>query len=434
MSPTGAACIPASPGIFVSTGVAMAVRPIILLVATLDTKADECMYLKNRMEEHGCEVLVMDTGTLNACENRAEIPRDAVARAGGMAYEDMLETKNKALCIGVMMRGSAVFAKELHACGRLDGIIGIGGAQGTDICTSAMRELPFGVPKFMVSTVASGRATFGPYVGTKDIIMMHSVADIQGINFLTRTVFDNAAAAICGMVRVNRGNGNPSHAAIGMSMLGTTTPGAMHAHGILQRHGYDAIAFHQNGTGGAAMEDLILEGRFKGVLDINLHELGDAVAGGLHGAIKDYRLKSAAKRGIPQVVAPGSVNYAVWGPEKTLGRKLRSRKYIVHNPQLTLVRISVPELRKTAEIIAERLSAAKGPVHVFIPTKGFSYPDREGGPHWEPESNEVFIKTLRKKLGPGIPYDELDYHINDREFIDAAVGTLLNMLKAKGSH
>jgi uncharacterized protein (UPF0261 family) len=214
-----------------------------------------------------------------------------------------------------------------------------------------------------------------------------------------------------------------------MSMLGTTTPGAMRAYRILLEQGYDAVAFHQNGTGGIAMEDLIREGRFKAALDINLHEIGDAVAGGLHAAIRDYRLTSAGELGIPQVIAPGSINYAVWGPESTLTPELRSRRYIIHNPQLTLVRISHDELRETAEITAERISRSKGPVHVYIPLKGLSYPDREGGGHWEPEGDEIFFKTLKKNIDPRIPYDELDMHINDPEFIDIAVGELLRMLE-----
>lgn len=407
----------------------MARVPTILVIATLDTKAEECRYIKRRAEEAGCAALIMDTGTLNGADFGADITRREVAKAGGDSLEAVLATGDKGKCIRVMMRGCAALAKDLYHQGRYDGVIGIGGAQGTDIGTAAMRELPFGVPKFMISTVASGRATFGPYVGTKDVIMMHSVADIQGINFLTREVFDNAVAAVAGMIRKAPAAPDADRPAVGMSMLGTTTPGAMRAHAILLKNGYDAVAFHQNGTGGIAMEDLTREGRFKAVLDINLHELGDAVAGGLHGAIRDYRLKSAAELGVPQVVAPGSVNYAVWGPENTLSPELRSRKYIVHNPQLTLVRISAEELRKTAEIVAERLSAAKGPVHLYMPLRGFSFPDREGGPHWDPELNGLFIETLKKNLSPRVPYDELDMHINDPGFIDIAVGGLLEMLK-----
>jgi uncharacterized protein (UPF0261 family) len=402
--------------------------PVILILATLDTKSEEAMYIKRRVEREGARALVMDTGILNGRDFGGDINRTEVARAGGLELEELLK-RDKGECIRGMMRGCAALAVDLYRKGAFDGVIGIGGAQGTDIGTAAMRELPFGVPKFMVSTVASGKAIFGPYVGTKDIIMMHSVADIQGINFLTRTVFDNAAAAVCGMVRKSPGQEEKKSEAIAMSMLGTTTPGAIRAHKLLVEQGYEVAAFHQNGTGGIAMEDLIREGRFRAVLDINLHELGDSVAGGMHAAIRDYRLTAAGELGIPQVIAPGSINYAVRGPLPTLTPELLSHKYIVHNPQMTLVRLSRDELKTTAKIMAERVSRAGGPLHVYVPLRGLSYPDREGGAHWEPESNEVFFKTLKENIDPRIPYDEVDMHINDPEFIDLAVGKLLALLK-----
>jgi uncharacterized protein (UPF0261 family) len=402
--------------------------PAILIIATLDTKSEEAVYIKKRIELAGCKALVMDTGILNGQNFAGDVKRAEVARAGGIPFEE-LSGKDKGTCIQVMRRGCAALTADLYRKGAFAGVIGIGGAQGTDIGTAAMRELPFGVPKFMVSTVTSGRATFGPYVGTKDIIMMHSVADIQGINFLTRTVFDNAVAAVCGMVSLPARKDEKNRETIAMSMLGTTTPGAIRAHKLLVEQGYEVVAFHQNGTGGIAMEDLIREGRFKGVLDINLHELGDSVAGGLHAAIRDYRLTTAGEMGIPQVIAPGSINYAVWGTESTLTPELRSHRYIIHNSQLTLVRLSHDELKVAAKIVAERISRARGPVHVYIPLKGLSYPDQEDGGHWDPEGNEIFFRTLRESIDVRIPYDELDMHVNDPEFIDLAVGRLLAMLK-----
>ena len=403
--------------------------PVVLVIVTLDTKADEAAYLKRRIELHGCKALIMDAGILGGNNFGGDIVRTEVAKAGGWVLEELVNQETH-VRIGTMIKGCAVLCAELYKKGAFQGVISIGGAQGTDIGTAGMRELPFGVPKFMVSTVASGRAIFGPYVGTKDVIMMHSVADIQGINFLTRTVFDNAVASVCGMLTKPPEEVNPDERPpVALSMLGSTTAGAMRAHQILMDKGYNAIAFHQNGTGGIAMEDLIRENRFKAVLDINLHEIGDAVAGGLHGAIKDYRLTSAAETGIPQVIAPGSINYAVWGPEPSLSPKLRSQKYVIHNPQLTLVRITNDELVKTAEITAERISRSKGPVHVYIPLKGLSYYDQEGGGHWDPEANELFFKVLKKNLDSRIPYDELDMHINSPEFIDVVTEEFIRMLE-----
>ncbi len=404
--------------------------PVVLVIATFDTKAEEALYLKDKIESLGCGVLMMDTGILVESGKPTDITRHQVAKAGGASIDELVASRDKGRCIGTMLKGASVLTKGLYAEGKFQGIISIGGAQGTDIGTAAMRELPFGVPKFMVSTVASGRATFGPFVGTKDIAMLHSVADIQGINFITRRVLDNAAAAICGMVTsAARGGEEPSdRVPVALSMLGTVTQGATRAIKLLSARGYDAIAFHQNGTGGIAMEDMIREGIFEGVLDLNLHELGDSVVKGLHASIRDYRLTSAGALGIPQVVVPGSINYAVLGPVETLPPEMLKRKYIVHNSFLTLVRLSSEEIGNAAAMVADRLNAAKGPTHVYIPLRGFSYPDHEGGPHWDPEGNGVFIRTLKARLSPSIAYDELDLHINDDAFIDAIVAELVRLM------
>ena len=403
---------------------------VVLLIATLDTKAEEALYLKNRMELLGCRVLLMDTGILEESGTSVDVTRHQVAQAGGTTIAELLASGDKGKAIAAMRQGACVLARRLYDDGRFQGVLSIGGAQGTDIATAAMRGLPFGVPKFMVSTVASGKATFGPFVGTRDVIMMHSVADIQGINFITQQVFDNASAAVCGMVMHAGGGGyGPSvRIPVALSMLGTVTQGAMRARRLLLEKGYDAVAFHQNGTGGIAMEDLIREGAFKGVLDLNLHELGDSVVGGLHASIRDYRLQSAGALGIPQVIAPGSINYAVMGPLETLSPEMLQRKYIVHNSFLTLVRLSMEELRKTAVLMADRLNMAQGPTHVFIPLRGFSYPDHEGRAHWDPEANEVFIRMLRSRLSGKIPYDEIDSHINDDKFIAILVDELVHFM------
>lgn len=407
------------------------VKPAILLVATLDTKNDEALYLKQTIESMGCNVLLMDAGILAPPKIESYITQNEVADAGGISIEQLIASKDKGKSIRTMIKGVEKVSKNLFSKGKFQGIISIGGAQGTDIGTAAMRVLPFGVPKFMVSTVASGLATFGPYVGTKDIIMMHSVADIQGLNKITTKVLENAASAVCGMVK-NPGERSlfeSKKISVAMSMLGTTTPGALRAKSILEDKGFEVVAFHQNGTGGIAMEDMILEGIFKGVLDINLHELGDYVVKGLHGSIRDYRLESAGKMGIPQVIAPGSINYTVQGPFDNLSDELKKRKYIIHNPNLTLVRLSDSELQEASNLTANKLNMAKGPVYVFVPLKGFSYPDREGLPHWDPEANLIFINTLKENLDSSIPLEEIDAHINDKEFIDIVVKRFLSFMK-----
>jgi uncharacterized protein (UPF0261 family) len=411
-------------------------RPSVLVIATFDTKEPEARFLAERIEHAGCETVLMNPGILAPARNPVDIDRDEVAEAAGSSIAALEAADDKSLCINTMIKGSGVVARRLHDEGRISGVIAIGGAQGTNIGTAAMRALPFGVPKFMVSTVASGQATFGPFVDTRDIIMMHSVADIQGLNTITRRVLTNAANAVVGMVTAF--DDTPPGAAdrkgsVAVSMLGTTTPGALVAKEMLEARGYDFVAFHQNGTGGIAMEDMLAEGLFVASLDINLHEIGDRYFGGLHGAIRDYRLESAGRLGIPQVVAPGSINYTVLGPYEEVSAEMKARPHIIHNPTLTLVRLTPEELTQVGRITAEKLNRARGPVHVYVPLRGFSFPDREGGEHWWPEGNEAFIASLKRHLDDRIPYDEVDAHINDREFVEIAVIELLSMLDSKGA-
>lgn len=405
--------------------------PTILIVATLDTKEEETIYLKNAIKSRGCKTIVVDTGILSSPQKLvADIPREEVARAGGMLLEDLLNLGNKGKCIDIMINGVKKVARNLYKEGRFTGVIGIGGAQGTNISTAVMRSLPFGVPKLMVSTIACGTATFGPFVGTKDVMMMHSVADLQGLNVLTTRILQNAAAAICGMVNntnteVEKKNKGKT---VAMSMLGTTTPGALRAKELLEEKDFHVVAFHQNGTGGIAMEDLIQEGIFEGVLDINLHELADRVVGGLHAAIRDYRLESASKLGLPQVIAPGSIGYTVQGPLGSLSGEMKSRKHIVHNPTLTLVRLSRDEIREVGRLLARKINQSKGPVSVFLPLKGFSYPNREGLELWDYEGNMAFIESFKDNINPSVFVEEVNAHINDREFIDRVVKEFLSIM------
>jgi len=407
-------------------------KKTVLLIATFDTKEEEAIYLKKRIEACGVSVMTMDTGILGPPHTPVDIDQQQVSLRGGNPLQEIVATRDKGKCILNMIRGAEIICKELYAQGRFQGVIGIGGGQGTDIGCAAMRSLPIGVPRLMVSTVASGRATFGPYVGTKDIAMMHSVADLQGLNFLTKQILENAAGAICGMIAgLRKIRMKPEGIPVAMSMLGTTTPGALHCKKILEQQGFEVVAFHQNGTGGMAMEDMIREGAFEGVMDINLHEIGDGFVGGLHGAIRGDRLEAAGEAGIPQIVAPGSINYAVWGSLNNLSNELKSRKYIVHNPNMTLVRLSPDELSSVAKLTAQKLNRSKGPTRVFIPIKGFSYPDRKNLPHWEPEGNQAFIDSLKANLNASIPVTELDAHINDPEFIDPVADAFISMMKKK---
>jgi len=406
----------------------------VLLIATHDTKEQEALYLKSSIESNGVKTLVMDTGILTSPQGKPDISQDEVAERGGMSLKDAVATGDKRKCTEVMCRGAAHIAKELYDDGHIQGVIGIGGAQGTEIASTAMRALPTGVPRLMASTVANGPHQFGFYVGTKDLTIMHTVSDLQGINFLTRQILQNAAGAICGMVRNFEGHLlKPEGIPLAMSMLGTTTPGALRAKKTLEENGYEVVAFHQNGTGGIAMEDMIAEGAFQGVLDLNLHEIGDRHLGGLHGAVRADRLTAAGAMGLPQVLAPGSANYTVQGSPDSLSEDMQRRKHFNYNPHLTLVRLLPEELVAVAQEIAQKLNRARGPVKVFIPLRGFSFPDREGLPHWEPEGNQVFIDTLRAHLSSKIPFIELDAHINDPDFIDPVIEEFMSMMEKHAS-
>ena len=407
-------------------------EPTVLIVATLDTKEIETQYLAQLIEAHGLRTMIIDAGILASPQTIVpDVPREKVAEAGGSDLAEILSTGDKGYCIEVMIAGAKAVAQDLFGQGKFAGVIGFGGAQGTNIGTAVMRALPFGVPKLMVSTVACGTATFGPFVGTKDITMMHSVVDVQGLNSLFTRVMKNAAAAISGMVKSYIGDvKEETHGKmVAMSMLGTTTPGALRAQALLTERGYEVVAFHQNGTGGIAMEEFIQAGSFCGVLDINLHEIADRVVGGLHGAIEDYRLESAIQAGIPLVIAPGSVCYSIQGPIDSLSPEMKKRKHIAHNPTLSLVRLTPEELRETAEIIAAKVNRAQGPLKVFLPLRGCCYPNREGLEMWDPVGNEVFLNTLREKLISSVQVEEVDAHINDPEFIDRVVMSFLEMVE-----
>lgn len=403
----------------------------ILIVGTLDTKEKEISFVKKQIEKKGYKVILIDTGVLAPPTTvKPQITQDQVARAAGESLSELIASGNKEMCVNAMIKGAKRLVADLYATGSIDGILSLGGGTGTSIGCAAMQVLPLGFPKLMVSTIASGTTQFGPFVGTKDITLMHSVADLQGINFITARILTNAAGAICGMIEASDGTKTITTQGIpiSLSMMGTTTPGALRAKKLLQEKGYEIITFHQNGTGGIAMEEMIEEGAFKGVFDLSLHEIGDREFGGLHGAIKSTRLETAGKKGIPQVVSPGCIIYYVLGPVNTLPVDIKKRKFFVHSPQLTLVRAKPEELIKIGKVIAHKLNLARGPVKVFIPLKGFCFPDREGLPLYDPKGNQAFIASLKENLYQDIPCIEINAHINDPDFIDPMVEEFLKMM------
>jgi uncharacterized protein (UPF0261 family) len=405
----------------------------ILILATLDTKEDEVLFLKRRVQQHGHRTLIVDAGVLRDPRLQPDLSREAVAALGGEPLDQLLRSGDKGRCIKNMIRGAARAVRQLWDEKRFDGILGVGGAQGAAIGTAAMRALPFGVPKLMVTTVASGQASFGEFVGTSDLTMMHCVADLFGINTLTAKVLTNAAGAIVGMVEAAA---EPPSAddgpRVAMTVLGNTTPAGMMIKRLLAEEGYEVVGFHANGTGGVSAEALIAEGYFDAMLDLTTHEIIDREYGGKHGAIADTRLQAAAEAGIPQVVVPGCIDYFVFGPLESVPDRFKERPYVVHNPQITLVRTTAEEMTHVAELMVRRLNRAKGPAAVAIPLRGLSMHNVEGQVFFDPETDRSCREVFKAKLRSDIPLREVDAHINDPAFAEACVELLLD-IQGKGA-
>lgn len=404
----------------------------IALIATLDTKGEEAQFVREQIERRGHQVVLIDPGILGGeVAVRAEVTREDVARASGVSsVAEVRSWGEKARALEQMIKGATAIVAGMAADGEIHGIIGIGGGTGTSIGTAVMRALPLGFPKLMVSTIASGKQRFGPFVGIRDLAMMHSVADILGLNPIMRKVLANAAGAICGMAEVDVGLERSKKPVVFATMFGNTTPCIMQARSFLISNGYEVVVFHPNGTGGPAMEELLDLRLADGVLDLTPHEVvGDMFPESTMGA--PNRLVAAGRRGIPQVVGPGAVDYLVFERPELIPEKYRGRKSFRHSREITLLRVEKEEMVIAAETIAERLNAARGPVGVAIPLRGFSFPSREGGPTYDPEGDRAFIEVLKSRLKPEIEYVEVDSHINDCPYAETAAAMLDRLMSGR---
>jgi uncharacterized protein (UPF0261 family) len=300
----------------------------------------------------------------------------------------------------------------------VQGVLCLGGAEGALLGAAAMHALPVGVPKVIVSPSASGRRAFGPFVGESDVLVMHSVVDILGLNPIARSVFDNAAAAVVGMARdAGRPVSDLGGRSVGITMLGHTTPAVMRIRAALERAGHEPVVFHANGVGGPAMEKLAAAGALSGVIDYTLSEVANAQLGGLH-ATGPERLTVAGSCGLPQVVVPGCVDFFNQGAPDTVPEEYRARKSYYHNPVATLVRLERDELAELGRIVAQRLNESRGPVRVVAPTRGFSLADVEGGDLWDPDADAAFLDALGSSLSPEISLELVETHVNDPAFAD----------------
>ena len=394
------------------------------IVGTLDTKGIEFQFIKERIEASGTSTCVVNTGILGEPYFEPDVSAGEVAEAGGTSLRALQDGGDRGVAVAAMAEGAAKIIAQLQSDGKIDGIISLGGSAGTTIGTTAMRAVPVGVPKIMVSTLASGDTS--PYVDTKDVSMMYSVVDIAGINSLSRQILANAAGAIVGMANaeVPAAEDKPL---IGATMFGVTTPCVTKARELLEDAGYEVLVFHATGAGGRAMEDLVKGGFIVGVLDATTTELADELVGGVLSAGPD-RLEAAGDLGVPQVVAPGALDMVNFGPPDTVPEQFKDRTFYQHNPTVTLMRTTVAENAELGKIMGQKLSQAKGPTTVIIPKQGVSAIDQEGQPFYSAEAETAWIENLKANLGDNVTLIEMDNHINDDAFAEKLVETLLASL------
>ncbi|PAB60299.1 Tm-1-like ATP-binding domain-containing protein [Anaeromicrobium sediminis] len=401
----------------------------VVVLGTLDTKGKEFKFIKEIIESQGIGTIVINTGVKGEALCEAHISNEEVAQAGGKSIVELIRDNDRGKAMDVMMKGAAKIVLDLHVKGVLAGIISLGGSAGTTIATHAMRALPVGVPKVMVSTLASGDTT--PYVGVKDITMMYSVVDISGINSFSSKILANAAYAIAGMANAVLPKLEEEKPLIGATMFGVTTPCVTKAREYLESKGYEVLVFHATGTGGKAMEDLIEAGYIKGVLDVTTTEWCDELVGGVLSA-GPHRLEAAARQGIPQVVSTGALDMVNFGPIETLPEKFKDRNIYKHNTTVTLMRTTLEENKQLGEIIADKLNMAKGNTALFLPLKGVSLIDVEGQPFYGKEEDEVLFNTLRNNIDQKkIELFEMETHINDEKFALAMAEKLIEMVEKK---
>lgn len=382
----------------------------ILILATLDTKGEEVQFLKERIEKEGVETLVLDAGTLGEPPFTPEITSQQVAELGGSNLQELRAFKDEGKAMAVMSRGAALAVQELYRQGTLDGIIGLGGSMGTSLGTYVMRSLPFGVPKLIVSTMAS--RDISPWIGHKDIVVFPSVTDLSGLNRMTRKTLANAAGAIVGMVQADIGPEDATRPLIGIGTLGATEECAKHARPILERMGYEIAVFHTVGSGGKALEELIQQGLTSAVLEISIQELIGHMCNSPYDAGPD-RFENAGRMGIPQVILPGNADFIAWSPPSALPARYKNRHIHMHNPAICLVRTNPEEMEAIAGALAEKLNKGQGPAAVVIPTGGFSAYGKEGMFFHEPETDKAFGEALRKALNSTVEVIEVDCNIND---------------------
>ena len=401
----------------------------IAVAGTFDTKGKEFLYVKELIEELGLKTYMINTGVFDS-EIEVDVSNKEIAKEAGYDIEDIVSRRDRAMATEALSKGMELLIPRLYAEGKFDGIISFGGSGGTSLVTPAMRALPIGVPKMMVSTMASGNVS--QYVGTSDIIMMPSIVDVAGLNKISKTIFKNAVLAIAGMVGMAdkiKEVEEDEKPLIAATMFGVTTPCVDFAKEYLEERGYEVLVFHATGTGGKTMESLIDAGFFKGVLDITTTEWCDEIVGGVLGAGPN-RLEAAGRNHVPQVVSVGALDMVNFGPIDTIPEKFKSRNLYKHNPTVTLMRTTVEENIKFGQKIAEKLNASFGKTVLILPLKGVSMIDAPGQPFYGSKEDEALFDTLKNNIDKDkVNIVEMDNNINEKAFAQRAAEELIKMLE-----
>jgi uncharacterized protein (UPF0261 family) len=401
-------------------------KKTIVVLATLDTKGQEAQYLRELIEGFGDEVLIVDVGVVGEPATIADITRAEVAEAGGTPLAELLKDPDREVAAPIMAAGAAKIVSALVNEGKAQGILSMGGTQGTTLATKVMRELPYGFPKIMVSTMASGNVA--PWVDIKDITMMFSVTDILGLNPVMRKILANAAGAVCGMADVEVTLERGDKPLVAVTTVGITTLGAMKAIEVLEDAGFETIVFHAIGPGGRAMEQLMVEGVIGAVLDYSTIEVSNE----MHGALLaggDKRLTTAGDLGLPQVLCPGAIEVLVYNEPETVPPPFNTRTLIRHSPQITDVRLNADEMAAVGREVARRLGHTKGEAVFMIPTAGYDSYAVEGEGFYDPEADQAFVDALKANLPDNFTIIERDTHIDDPAFATEAAQRLIGLIE-----
>lgn len=389
----------------------------VAIIGTCDTKGPELAYVRDRLKSLGVNAMVIDSGILGEPLGISpDIDRATAATYGNTTIDALRNAGSRGKAVRGMREALRNLMTELYKDKKINGAIGMGGAEGAVMSAAAMMVLPLGVPKILVSPIASGHHFFHPLVGTSDMMVVHSVVDILGLNPIACTVFDNVAAAMKGMLEHGHTLPKPdeSQKYVAVTMLGNTTKAVMALKERLKEAGYEAVIFHSNGVGGPAMEELAQAGQFIGVIDYTTNEVYDPLVGGIHDG-GERRLEVVGSLGLPQVVVPGCIDFSVWNTG-TVPEKLKGRPVYDHNPEFILVRASHDEMIELGHIFARKLNKAKGKIKVVVPTQGLSIPNVPGGVFWNPEADADFLKILKSELRSDVPVQTLEHHVNDPSF------------------